>query len=657
MAVPMFKRSPFSSSNMLFIKELSMKKILVLLALVLVIILGIFVYAAANANSLIAKYKPDIEAQASKALGTKVTLGKLETSVFPGVKVRIGELILGDKAKEEGFTLRDLIVSVKLLPLLSGALEVQRLSIEKPTVVFIKDSSGISIAGLPRKSSDTSGTPPPPPTASSSAATPPTLPASLSFKLDEFELSDATVTLNDKVAKKEYTVSNLTVLTSVNFQDNLAALPSFLVKASLLGKAPLSVKGENITFSLKEGVLNAPLIEIDLLGNKIGVAATANTITGNAKAQLASKGINLQSFDPLFDVAPDLRQLALKGDILFDISAEIGKLLNASGTVTLAKIGATAAGIPVSDLDGTIRVSASSSEMSAASKDISLSLNGSPVTVAFNSVLEGTSNAVLKELTIKAFNGEIVANASADLGSSQRFSSEAHILELDIGAALSAVKPALSGMVTGTLESLSVRTEGTLGAALIPSLSGQGSVAVKKCTLRGVNLANEVLKGVTKLPFLAGSLRSIVPPSLEGTLNAENTAIESLTSTFTLGGGGLTTPDLKMLSTIFSLEAKGRVGMDSSLDLNSAIAFSKEFSAALAERNNNISKMYDEQERLTIPLVIKGTPPKVLILPDVERLVELAAKQAVKQKANEIIDNVLSGKSGGKKGIGKLLGF
>jgi hypothetical protein len=57
--------------------------------------------------------------------------------------------------------------------------------------------------------------------------------------------------------------------------------------------------------------------------------------------------------------------------------------------------------------------------------------------------------------------------------------------------------------------------------------------------------------------------------------------------------------------------------------------------------------------------MLQGTAPKILILPDVQKILELAASAAVKEGANKLLDQVLGGggNAGKKKGLGGLLGF
>ena len=63
-----------------------MKKVLWVLAALVVVMGALLGFAAYSANSLAARFKPDIERAASDALHASVSFGALSVSVFPSVQ-------------------------------------------------------------------------------------------------------------------------------------------------------------------------------------------------------------------------------------------------------------------------------------------------------------------------------------------------------------------------------------------------------------------------------------------------------------------------------------------------------------------------------------------------------------------------------------------
>jgi hypothetical protein len=56
-----------------------------------------------------------------------------------------------------------------------------------------------------------------------------------------------------------------------------------------------------------------------------------------------------------------------------------------------------------------------------------------------------------------------------------------------------------------------------------------------------------------------------------------------------------------------------------------------------------------------IPLVLNGKPPKIIVLPNLERLIELAGKKAIEGKAGDLLGGFLKG--GDKKKKSSPFGF
>jgi AsmA protein len=92
------------------------------------------------------RFKPRIEAEASKALGRPVTIGgKIEPSVFPWVGVAVHDLHIGNPS---GFEQKDFAsvalfeIRVRLWPLLSGEYEVRQFVVNDPSIVLIRRKDG-----------------------------------------------------------------------------------------------------------------------------------------------------------------------------------------------------------------------------------------------------------------------------------------------------------------------------------------------------------------------------------------------------------------------------------------------------------------------------------------------------------------------------------
>lgn len=634
-----------------------MKKLFIVLVILLIIVGAVFTYAAMNANSLIAKYKPDLEKVASDAVGSPVTLGVLTTTVFPTASIKIGEFKVGSKPGDS-FTLNNLVLKIKLLALLSGALDIETLSIDGPTITVIKDISGITIAGLPKPEPKNSDGASPPPVTKVPAENTGTSSSPLKINLEQFALTNGSITFKDLVAKQDHQISDINVHTGIKIESSSITINSLEIGAQLPGKMPVKFEGSNITYGLSDGEVNAPKLSLSLMGSIINLSARLASKTGEGDFKVTSDGINLAKLDGVYAMVPALQALDLKGAIGLDLAGKLSKAGPAiNGAIQLLNIGLTSSGYTVSEFNGPIKVGVTSEKQSAILENVPFKINDQPLTLSLNGSLDGGTKANLNSLSIDAFGGNIGAKAALNLGEEKDFTSTVNIKGIDLEQALKVPNIPAASQLSGTLSNFDVEVAGRLGPDLMQTLRGKGGLAVAKCLLKGINLPGAVLQTVNNIPFISGSLYSAVPQESQGEVSSNNTSIDSITTDFTLENGALITPNLKIASKIFSLDSDGKVGFDSSLDLNSTIAFSQEFSKALTTKNKEIEKLLDTDGRLVIPLSFKGTPPKVAILPNLSKILEIAGRKALKDNAGKLLDGVLKGKKDGKGGLGGILGF
>src|SRR5436189_2436730 len=111
------------------------KKILIALAILFLLIAAFLLYVYFNLNSLIASFKPQIESLASETLAVPVHIAKIEAEVFPHAKLVLSGFDLGQSGgSKESLSLQEVELSVRLLPLISGRIEVVKLTVDTPKI-------------------------------------------------------------------------------------------------------------------------------------------------------------------------------------------------------------------------------------------------------------------------------------------------------------------------------------------------------------------------------------------------------------------------------------------------------------------------------------------------------------------------------------------
>jgi AsmA protein len=179
-----------------------MRKIAIVIGIVAAVIViavgGLFL--TFNPND----YRTTIQAKLEEQLGRKVTLGNMDLGLFP-LRFRVANLAIDEDPKFNSnrpfVQTQELAVSVKLLPLLSKTVEVDSLTLARPTVELIKNAQGIwnfdSLGEKPPASSAHTSAPQSP-----APATPASGQQKQPFSLGELAISDGQVTILDLQDRK-----------------------------------------------------------------------------------------------------------------------------------------------------------------------------------------------------------------------------------------------------------------------------------------------------------------------------------------------------------------------------------------------------------------------------------------------------------------------
>ncbi|MBI3628857.1 MAG: hypothetical protein HY217_04635, partial [Candidatus Rokubacteria bacterium] len=250
------------------------------------------------------------------------------------------------------------------------------------------------------------------------------------------------------------------------------------------------------------------------------------------------------------------------------------------------------------------------------SRDLALEVGGAPIAVTLASELAGDT-ATLKDLVATGLGGTTRVTGTYGLAS-RHFAADVGAEGLDLAAMQHATDPRTPPRVTGTVARFQSRVAGTADEHPERSVTGTGNVLLKDARIPGVNVAGEVVKKIGSLPLLS-AIR--MPAEVKSATESPDTIITSLTADFTIGGAALHLERTLVTSPSFSFEGDGLVGFDSHLDLQGAFRLSSTISRAMVSGVKELGLALDSRGEISVPLTIKGTPPKVAVLPDVTHLV------------------------------------
>jgi AsmA protein len=225
------------------------------------------------------QYKPIIE----EALNRKVQLQDIRLTVWPRIGARIaGVAVLDDPAfgSSPFASLSSLDVGVKLMPLLSGKVEVEEITLRDPVITVVKNKKGVlnvATIGKPGKAA---------PTAPSKAPIPSTegpLKILALLAVDQVSIAGGKMTYRDLSAAKptEYVLQDL----------------DFLLKSVRLGQTPslhLDTIVQPLNLPVRLDGTFGPLKEttdIDAINFQLALGKTDFTITGKVSGQDATVNI------------------------------------------------------------------------------------------------------------------------------------------------------------------------------------------------------------------------------------------------------------------------------------------------------------------------------------------------------------------------------
>jgi uncharacterized protein involved in outer membrane biogenesis len=245
-----------------------MKKILLavgaLLLLAVIAVAGLGFYLASKLNT--SELEKQVLAQAKATLGTEIQVQDMEVSLLSGVTlegIRIANPapFAGDLLTAEAFVLR-----YRLLPLLAGRVQVDRLALEKPVLALAMDAKGgfnyEKLGGAATK-----GAPATPGQAAPTAAAP------LRIVMKSLAVENGSVVMNDQTKARLMAVEDIDFRSAFEVARGVAqgAGQVTIGKANFADvlfvrgvKAPLSMSKEKVTLSPIRGALAGGEVSGDL---------------------------------------------------------------------------------------------------------------------------------------------------------------------------------------------------------------------------------------------------------------------------------------------------------------------------------------------------------------------------------------------------------
>jgi hypothetical protein len=374
------------------------------------------------------------------------------------------------------------------------------------------------------------------------------------------------------------------------------------------------------------------------------------TATGRGDASPERVAMHLEApptaLGPLAALVPPLASRRLGGEVGIRVAAE-GPVTERrtpplTGAVTLRDVSVASADPPF-ELAGLTQTIALRGDVAVLPRT-SMRVNGEPVVVSGRAGRFGSPVVALSDLDLGIFGGRIRGRVEADRSTPARprLAADLTLDDIDVAAAAATRAPGAARALAGRLSGgLRLAGRGTTTKALRASLAGDGRFTIEDGVLRGVNLADRVLEGVTRVPGLGALLPPRLRAKYPAVFGAEDTRFEELAAVWRLADGVVRFDRVAVAARDYLIEGRGTLGLDGRLSATGDLQLAPGLSDDVVGATRVAAVLRNARGRLVVPFAAEGTWPRVRVTPDVRGVGRAVGGGAIQE--------------GIEKGVGRLL--
>ncbi len=632
-------------------------------------------------------FKPQIEKQVAAATGRTFTLGgEISLSLFPWAGVALEDVHLGNPS---GFSEKDFIsvksfeVRVKLIPLLSKNLEVQRFVVDTPRIVLAKNKKGqANWEGLAKPSAGKPAQPTEPKAAQapSDGAFP-----IQSLAVGEFDIKNGSLLYLDEKAGTKNEISAL----NMSLKDVSFDRPILIDFSAKMDGKPLAMKGQIGPVGKELGKKPIALdLEVAALEEiKLKLKGVLENVTQQPQFNMA---LNLESFSPRklmaalgqeFPVQTSdpgvLSRVSVKAGIKgtpqaisisdgvvvlddstinFSLQAKEFDKPNLGFNLNLDRIDADRYLPPQTQgetaKDGqkpaTQKAAANKTDYAPLRKPVldgtlkigELKINGAKVQDISAKIAARNGRYTIDPMSLKLYSGSAAGNAVLDVqGNEPQTSVNLQAKQIQAGPLL--VDLMQKDTLEGALDAdVALNMAGDDPDRIKPTLNGKGALVFSDGAIKGIDLA-----GMARNAQAAFGLAEKGGPK-------PRTDFSALNVPFTITNGLFNTPNANLASPFLRLKASGTADL-----VKEKLDFRVEPKVVGTLKGQGDT---DERSGLTVPILVSGSFSKPSFKPDLEGMAKKKLQEALTDPA-KLKESFKKDKEGLKsledQGKGLLKGF
>ena len=563
-----------------------MKKALLIFGGLLVLLVIVAFVAIANVNGYLGENRETLAGLASDAAGRKVSFEKAEVAFSSGLAVRVAGLRVAEDpafGKADFLRLDDAYVGVKILPALSGRIEVSGIRFDGPTIRVIQTKRGFNFSTLGGGGGEASDDAP---QGDVEEAAP------LAVAIAVLKIQGGTIFFEDRTSK-----------------DGL----SLVLEDFETSGTDLSLDGP-IALGFETRIRSAKAADKGLESFLSGDVAIESLATAAGTVALRSPKIHPAIFGVRLEEGDVVERLDdLRIDVI--VPPNPGK----SGySVNIRSSDARLSGFDLNEIA------------------IDLLYRGAPrgAKVTFDQVALGLAGGRID------LSGDMVLGKPG----ASPFNLKTRLKDLDSGELASILLGVPAGALSGTLGGgIDLAGDSLEWETLKKSLTGSLKLDVGNGALEQVNILKTLVGRLTKDPGLgqlaATSIRDVIPDALSG----DRTPFEGIDMALEILNGAVHARDLRVTAGDFAIDAIGSVGLDGAVNADGKILFSENLSQKILAKADGLGALLGDGKQIALPLHFGGTAGSPSITPDL-RALSSAAKQKLKNRAAKELGDAIFGK-------------
>ena len=234
------------------------------------------------------------------------------------------------------------------------------------------------------------------------------------------------------------------------------------------------------------------------------------------------------------------------------------------------------------------------------------------------------------------------------------FDLSAQVKSVDVMQYFTYKVPALTQFMSGRIDlNLAMQGGGKTWDEIKPTLAGDGSGVVLEGALMGVNIAEELLSGLSEVPFVEAAALDRIRQRNPKLFSGSNTAFQDLKGEISISDGKLHSKGLVLRTDDYSLRGDGWISFDKSIELATSIVFSNQVTQDIVRELQVAKYLTNEQGRLEIPLTLTGPLTRPKVAPDLEVIGNKLRSGALGSSVDQLKGQVKGGLKDVFSGFGK----